>query len=40
MNHVAVIQQYVNEVAERPIPDVPEIAFPGAALEVPGKKSK
>ncbi len=40
VNHLAVIQQYVNEVAERPIPDVPETAFPGAALEVPGKKSK
>lgn len=40
VNHLAVIQQYVNEVAERPIPDVPETAFPGAALEVPGKKGK
>ena len=40
VNHLAVIKQYVEEVAERPIPDVPETAFPGAPLEVPGKKGK
>ncbi|MCK5607083.1 hypothetical protein KAR91_34685 [Candidatus Pacearchaeota archaeon] len=39
-NHIKVIEQYVEEVAKRPIPDVPETAFPGALLEVPGKKNK
>lgn len=37
-NHLGVINQYISEMGERPAPDVPETAFPGAELEVPGSK--
>jgi hypothetical protein len=38
-NHLAVITQFVDEMEARDMPDVPETAFPGAILEVPGKKT-
>jgi hypothetical protein len=39
-NHLAVITQFLDEMESRPIPDVPETAFPAAALEVPGNAKK
>ena len=39
VNHIRVIEQYVNEVTDRPTPDIPETAFPGAVQQVPGKKT-
>lgn len=39
-NHLGVISQFLDEMETRETPDVPETAFPGAVLEVPGKKTK
>jgi len=35
-NHLGVITQYLNELETRPAVDLPETAFPAAALNVPG----
>jgi hypothetical protein len=40
VNILAVIEQYLDEVAVRPIPDVPETAFPEAELNPPRTKKK
>jgi len=37
--HIAVITQYLDEVEKRDVVDLPETAFPAAALEVPAPKS-
>lgn len=40
INHIAVIAQFLEEMATRQTPDLPETAFPEAMLEVPTKKAK
>jgi len=37
VNHLGVITQYLDELENRPVVDLPETAFPGAALEVPSE---
>jgi hypothetical protein len=39
-NHLGVIKQFIEEMETREYPDLPETAFPGAELEVPGVKAK
>lgn len=40
INHLGVLSQYLDACEVRPDIDIPETAFPGAALEAPGKKVK
>jgi hypothetical protein len=40
ITHLGVISQYLDELERRPAVDLPETAFPGAALEVPSSSSQ
>lgn len=39
-NHLGVISQFLAEMKARKTPDLPETAFPGAMLEVPGTQGQ